>query len=182
MNESVHPHEPDSPRTRDVLRHYIGDVVYGANDGIVTTFTVVSGVAGAGLSPQVLLILGLVNIAADGFSMWASSFLAIRSTAAAEGRSRGIREPLAHGLATFLAFALLGSIPLLSFLVPGFEGRASLVSACLSGAALFAIGAIRSLVMKRIWLRCGGEMLLVGGIAAAAAYGIGALVAPVFKP
>ncbi len=181
MNETTDPHEPESSRPRDMLRHYIGDVVYGANDGIVTTFTVVSGVAGAELAPAVLLILGIVNLAADGFSMGASNFLSIRSTAAAAGRPRGIREPLAHGLATFLAFVLLGSIPLLSFLIPGMENRAFSVSAILSGAALFGIGATRSLVTSRSWLRCGAEMFLVGGIAAVAAYGVGALVAPLVQ-
>src|SRR5690606_28491498 len=30
-------------------RHYVGDLVYGANDGIITTFAVVAGVAGADL-------------------------------------------------------------------------------------------------------------------------------------
>ncbi|HLG41814.1 MAG TPA: VIT1/CCC1 transporter family protein [Planctomycetota bacterium] len=181
MNESYESHEPTSSRPRDVLRHYIGDVVYGANDGIVTTFTVVSGVAGAELGPSVLLILGIVNLAADGFSMGASNFLAIRSVAAAEGRTRGLREPLAHGLVTFLAFAILGSIPLFSYLVPGFESRAFLLSSALSGAALFAIGSIRSLVTQRHWFRCGVEMFAVGGIAALAAYGVGSLVAPLVR-
>ena len=37
--------------------------VYGANDGIVTTFAVVAGVAGAGLSTRVVLILGVAESA-----------------------------------------------------------------------------------------------------------------------
>src|SRR5688572_29692813 len=94
-------HEPDSKRPKDLLRHYVGDLVYGANDGLITTFTVVSGVAGARLAPSVVVILGMVNLLADGFSMGASSFLSIRSAAGAEGRDRGVREPLLHGSATF---------------------------------------------------------------------------------
>src|SRR4030042_1126831 len=47
---------------------YIGDLVYGGLDGIVTTFAVVSGVAGADLSSNIVLILGLANLFADGFS------------------------------------------------------------------------------------------------------------------
>ncbi len=54
---------------------YIGDFVYGANDGIITTFAVVAGATGAGFSPGIIIILGLANLAADGFSMAASSFL-----------------------------------------------------------------------------------------------------------
>ena len=37
--------------------HHIGDLVFGANDGIITTFAVVSGVSGAALSPHVAVIL-----------------------------------------------------------------------------------------------------------------------------
>ncbi|NCN83117.1 MAG: hypothetical protein GW947_04070 [Candidatus Pacebacteria bacterium] len=35
--------------------------VYGANDGIVTTFAVVAGVAGAHLATNVVIILGIAN-------------------------------------------------------------------------------------------------------------------------
>ena len=58
---------------------YIGDFVYGANDGIVTAFAVVSAAAGAALSPGVVIILGFANLLADGFSMGASNFLSLRS-------------------------------------------------------------------------------------------------------
>lgn len=54
-------------------------VVYGANDGIVTTFAVVAGVAGAGLPPSVILILGVANMIADGLSMGIGDFLGERS-------------------------------------------------------------------------------------------------------
>lgn len=54
---------------------YIGDFVYGANDGIITTFAVITGAIGASLSPLVIIILGFANLLADGFSMGASSFL-----------------------------------------------------------------------------------------------------------
>lgn len=58
---------------------YIGDFVYGANDGIVTTFAVVTGSVGASLSPFIIIILGFANLVADGLSMAASSFLSRKS-------------------------------------------------------------------------------------------------------
>src|SRR3989338_5447696 len=57
------------------LGTYIKDIVYGANDGIITTFAVVAGSLGADLSVKVILILGISNLLADGFSMAASNFL-----------------------------------------------------------------------------------------------------------
>ena len=41
---------------------YIGDLVYGATDGIITTFAVVAGVAGAELSTSVVIILGFYRL------------------------------------------------------------------------------------------------------------------------
>ena len=58
---------------------YIGPAVYGASDGIVTTFAVVSGVVGASLSPGIILILGFANLLADGFSMATGSYISKKS-------------------------------------------------------------------------------------------------------
>jgi len=169
-------HVPDSPQPRDVFRHYLGDLVYGANDGVVTTFAIVSGVAGADLSAGVVLILGFANLLADGFSMGASNYLSIRSTAAAEGRDRGVREPLLHAGATMGAFVVAGFVPLLAYLLPLREGVFA-ASCVMSAVVLFAVGASRSAVTPRSWLRSGLEMLAIGAVAGAAAFGAGRLLA-----
>lgn len=71
-------HEP--PPGVELLRHYLRDLVYGANDGIITTFAVVSGVAGASLDARPVLIPGAANLLADGFSMGASNYPSIAPT------------------------------------------------------------------------------------------------------
>lgn len=58
---------------------YLKDFVYGAVDGAITTFAVVTGVAGAGLSSGVVIVLGLANLLADGFSMGVSNYLGTRA-------------------------------------------------------------------------------------------------------
>ena len=61
------------------------EIVYGGNDGIVTTFAVVSGFAGAGageaaaVGTVAVLLFGLANLAADGVSMGLGAFLSARS-------------------------------------------------------------------------------------------------------
>lgn len=60
-------------------QNYLRDWIYGGIDGSVTTFAVVSGVAGARLSPWVILVMGCANLLADGFSMAASNFLGTRA-------------------------------------------------------------------------------------------------------
>ena len=227
------------------LRHggpgqrYIGDLVFGGLDGIVTTFAIVSGVAGANLSSQVVLILGFANLFADGVSMATASYFAGRSEREyyererarerwevenipeAEQaelrriyRSRGYswpeahqlvaiqsreperlvdtmmtqqlnllpeeRRPLRSALATFVAFVIAGALPLSTFVAGLFTpldpDLAFPIAAALTGVALFLLGAARVLVTERNWLRSGLEMLLVGGLAAAAAYLVGFLL------
>jgi len=60
---------------------YVGDFVYGAIDGSVTTFAVISGVAGASLSINIVVILGMANLIADGFSMAVGNYLSSKSDA-----------------------------------------------------------------------------------------------------
>lgn len=57
----------------------IHDIVYGAHDGIVTTFAVVAGTAGADLTAGIVIILGMANLLADAVSMGAGAFLSAKS-------------------------------------------------------------------------------------------------------
>lgn len=60
---------------------YLGSAVYGGLDGVVTTFAVIAGGIGAQLSLPVLIVLGLANLFADGFSMGIGNFLSKKSEA-----------------------------------------------------------------------------------------------------
>ncbi|HEY8368115.1 MAG TPA: VIT1/CCC1 transporter family protein [Thermodesulfobacteriota bacterium] len=175
------PH-PQITSFRQAVQHYLRDLVYGANDGIITTFAVVAGVAGADLPAVTVLILGFANLVADGFSMGASNFLAIRSNEAARAAAGlGVQEPHAgrHGFATFAAFLAAGSVPLVAYLVPGIEDGRFAIATFLTLATLFTVGAFRSFVTAQSWIRSGLEMLVVGATAAAVAYAIGAMVADI---
>ena len=75
-----HSVEEIARRLNTPSRHnYLRDFIYGSVDGSVTTFAIVAGVAGAGLSSGVVIVLGLANLIADAFSMAAGNFLGIRA-------------------------------------------------------------------------------------------------------
>ena len=230
-----HGHSPkeiaariDAPPGRGVLR----DIVYGGIDGSVTTFAIVAGVAGAGLSPFIIVALGLANVLADGFSMAAGNYsgtkaeldnirriraieerhisrypdgerLEVAAILANKGLSGQVLEdatdaitadrenwialmlegeyglggvdphPMRAALATFGAFLVAGLIPLLPFLL-GMD-RAFALSAWMTMGVFFAIGAFKSRWSLAPWWRSGGETLLIGGAAAAIAFGVGTL-------
>ena len=211
-------------------------MVYGGLDGIVTTFAVVAGVAGASLSAGVVLIMGFANLVADGLSMAIGDFLSTKAENEynraererelwevenyPEGEKREMVElytakgmkpadarqvtevlarnkqawvavmmaeelgivadessPWKHALATFLSFAVFGLIPVAAYVVsrflPPLAPFTFALSSVLTGLTLFILGALKARFTRRSWLASGAEMLLVGGLAAASAYGIG---------
>ncbi len=241
MNENLeHSHDPDAIAARlgEAKRHsYLSDFVYGAIDGTVTTFAVVSGVAGASLPADIIVILGLANLVGDGFSMAASNYLGTRTDRqlleraramerkhirlAPEGEREEVRQIYARkgfegerlndivdtitsnedqwidtmltdelGLQlsppsslkaaamTLVAFIVVGVIPLLSFvlqLVTPFPLQTAYAwSAALTAIAFFLVGAAKSAFVDEKWYTSGLETLVVGGTAAALAYGVGA--------
>src|SRR5690349_7438812 len=90
---------------RATAQHYMKDMVYGANDGLVTTFAVVAGVEGGALTRRAVLVVGFANLLADGLLMGVGNYLSIRSQEIVR-RTLALPEeeacPARHALATFL--------------------------------------------------------------------------------
>ncbi len=89
-------------------------------------------------------------------------------------------SPLKNAIVTFLSFSIFGIVPLLiyvlSMYIPGLLQNAFYIAALLTGMTLFILGAVKSKVTQSNWLRSGFEMLVVGGLAALVAYGVGVIL------
>lgn len=165
---------------RTYSEKYLAEFVYGAIDGTVTTFAIVSGVVGASLSPAIVLVLGLANIFADGFSMASSNYLAERSEQALHHGilpSAEVKEPLKTASITFVSFIVVGFVPLLpftvAFFVPALVEYQFAISIILTGIAFIGIGAVRGVVTKHRPIRSAVETLLVGSLAALISFVVG---------
>jgi len=62
-----------------VNKEYIAEFVYGGIDGAITTFAVVAGAEGASLDLTIVIILGLANLIADGFSMSVGNYFSTKA-------------------------------------------------------------------------------------------------------
>eukprot|EP00904_Undaria_pinnatifida_P006764 jgi/Undpi1/3217/HiC_scaffold_15.g06591.m1 len=71
-------HEDDDYETA-TLTDVKKAAVFGALDGVLTSFAVVAGAAGGGLSPQTILIVGISSIVADGLSMGLGEYLSTKA-------------------------------------------------------------------------------------------------------
>lgn len=237
-----HDHSPQAISERldqGPKKIYLKDIIYGAIDGGITTFAVVSGVAGAGLSSGVIIILGFANLLADGFSMGISNFLGTRTEnqqrdfareeerREIESHPGGEREEVRQiyarkgfsgaqlemvvdvitadrerwidtmiqeehgitlqpvnavkaGLVTFVAFLLVGLIPLITFLVnwawPQTIDQPFFWSSLLTVLSFFVVGAFKGRYITHSWFWSGLETLVIGTIAALLAFGVGYLL------
>lgn len=163
---------------------FLKAAVYGANDGIVTTFAVVAGVAGAGLPASTILILGIANLFADGFSMGVGDYLGEKSESIKVEIEKGVK-PKANlwrtGMVTFFAFVIAGSLPLLPYLLHYFGVNIPLrhqlfVSIMATLLAQFMVGSARTALIGGNFWKNGLQMVGIGAIAATVAYVVGGLV------
>lgn len=221
------------------FQEYLKQIVYGGNDGIVTTFAIVAGFAGAGAegAAQVggvaVLLFGVANLLADATAMGLGEFLSARSQQDVYNATRekelaaisanpdaetseilailadrnvgsddanefagilrrnpefmtdftmhyqvGMQDPSGssagmNGLFTFLSFIALGSVPLLPYFLLEPVETTFYLSIAATGAALVSLGLLRWRVTNESLLRCVGETVLVGGICAIVAFGVG---------
>ncbi len=224
-------------------KDYVAEFVYGGIDGAITTFAVVAGASGANLSLSVIIILGVANLLADGFSMSVGNYFStkaeqdnydkhkaieywevenmrekeieeIREIYAKKGFHGDLleqvvttitankdvwvdtmmkeelemikdeRTPVKTATVTFIAFVLIGLIPLLSYLsawIFDLDKTHLFLSSCiLTAIGLAIVGYFKSLVTEKNKLMSIMETLVLGGIAAGLSYLVGAVLEKMF--
>jgi len=215
---------------------WIGDAIYGINDGLGAVFGIVSAVAGAtSASPKFVLIAGLAGMIGSAFSMGSSAFLAAKSKREVHESEierermeiendpdheceelelmyqlKGFTEPEAQKLVerltsnkdVFLQTMVREELGINEELFPnpwtssGVAGLSTAIGAFLpiipffytsgmpavwqsliiSVVAHFAVGASKTFVTGRSWVKQGLEMTFVGMVGGALAYGFGLLL------
>jgi len=167
---------------KEKVEEYLGEFVYGAIDGTVTTFAVVAASAGAGLSPIVIIVLGLANLIGDGFSMGASAYLSAKSQRdlkAKKNEDTAGETPLGDGVATFISFVLVGFVPVLPYVSDALFALKTpkealfAISTGLAALTFVAIGLLKARVTRTGRARAAVETFLLGAVAAGMAYGLG---------
>jgi VIT1/CCC1 family predicted Fe2+/Mn2+ transporter len=159
---------------------YLKEFVYGGIDGCVTTFAVVAGSTGAGLTPSLIIVLGFANLIADGFSMSVGNYLSVKSELDSQKSEVPVQHrstPLQTARATFLSFVCMGMVPLVVYILNYFGIITSMflfpLSAGLTFFAFLFIGFLRGYLTGSSMVRGIWETLILGVIAASLAYFVG---------
>jgi VIT1/CCC1 family predicted Fe2+/Mn2+ transporter len=215
---------------------WIGDAIYGINDGLGAVFGIVSAVAGAtNAKPGFVLIAGLAGMIGSAFSMGSSAYLAAKSerevheaeidrerreietdpehereelelmyqikgfteteakamaarlTASPEeflktmaGEELGLSEdrlpnPWLSALIATVSTAIGAFLPIIPFFYT--NGMPAVIqSLIISIVAHFAVGASKTFITGRSWVKQGLEMTFVAVLGGALAYGFGLLL------
>jgi len=166
---------------KNFFRNYLKEFVYGSLDGTVTTFAIIAGSAGASLSSSIVLILGISNVLADGFSMASSNYLSEKSGREQSGEVTHSRtQALSSAFATFASFVIVGSIPLMPYLLNSifgiWEENTFFMSCLFTSVAFIFVGQVRGRISKHSKIVSVLETLLIGGVSALVAYGVGAFL------
>jgi len=160
-------------------KSHVEQFVYGATDGTITTFAVVAGAQGGGLGARTALILGFANLIADGISMGVSSYLGEESAELIKKDFKPLRA-IVKSVWTFASFVVVGTLPLLAYVYEFTVGNGDqhnfYISIGLSMFAFVMIGLIKGAVSSTSKLRSVIETLLLGIIAATAAYYVGVVL------
>jgi len=214
----------------------VRDMVFGANDGLVSTLAFVAGVFGAITNPYIILLSGIAELFAGTISMAAGAYQSSKSELEvferesqrkkikkgrtpkeereelmkfyqAEGFKRGEAEaiadriagekelpiqagtleelglapeelgsPVKAGVLCGVSFGLAALVPILPFAFQVLSCTdALIVSIVATVAALFGVGAMKTIFSRKNWVRSGLEMMVIGASAAAITYMIGTL-------
>lgn len=153
---------------------FLRNLVFGVEDGLVSTVGLLSGIAIAGVDRETIFLTGVVLIFVEAFSMAAGSFLSEASVEEMGGGADDTRGSIAAGTVMFVSYFAAGLVPLLPYLFlavsPAFK-----VSVACSVVALFALGYWSGRKTRTVW-RKSFRMGLIGGLAILVGVFAGSLV------
>lgn len=168
----------------NTFKTYLGEIIYGGNDGIITTFAVVSGFSGATimndnavkLSISLVILFGFANLFSDALSMGIGNYLSKRAESDAKENNTSRIDVLKTSIATFLSFIIFGVLPLIPYIIGVDDAKAAFVfSIFTTFIALLLLGLLKGLVIKKKIIPSILETIIIGSLAALVAFLVGVL-------
>lgn len=155
---------------------YVRNFIFGAEDSLVSTVSLLAGIISAGVSQGEVIISGIVLIFVEAFSMSVGSFLSERTT---EEFYSNFRESKSKSIwaasIMFLSYLFSGFIPLFPYLI--FIGsQAFFWSIILSLISLALLGFTSAKILKINILKSTLRMAIVGGFAIILGIVVGILI------
>jgi len=155
-------------------RGFLRNFIFGAEDSLVSTVGLLSGVSFAGLSSQVVVLSGIILILVEAISMGAGAYISEDSVNELDGKEGD--NQIVDALVMFFSYLLIGLIPLLPYLFTLDTRLAFYWSVAFSLVALAAVGLFKGhFVGRNPWLSA-LKITIIGGVVIAVAVAVGLAV------
>lgn len=157
---------------------YLRNFVFGVEDSLASTVGLLSGVAAAGLAREDIILIGVILVFVEAFSMGVGSFLSERSAEEYINNRNPLRtdsKTLAGALIMFGSYVFSGIIPLWPYLFMAVES-ALIFSVSSALAALFLLGILSAKISDLKPIKRGFRMLIIGGFAVLIGLAVGLIL------
>lgn len=144
---------------------YLRNFVFGAEDSLVSTVGLLSGINVAGTTKNSIVIAGIILIFVEAFSMGIGSLLSEHSAQEfLRKKELPWQNTMRGGLVMFASYFMTGFIPLAPYFFTT-PSQAIYWSIGLSLVALFILGIVSGKIFNNNLFKHGLQMLLIGGLA-----------------
>lgn len=168
-----------SPRHSAERLGWLRAAVLGANDGLLSTSSLIVGVASAAGTHASVLVAAVAGLAAGSMSMAAGEYVSVSSQSdseRADGDMKPTAQPIHAALASGLAFLIGAALPLVMVVV--MPPNALIIAVCAASLAFLAVlGAAGAKIGGAPPLKAIVRVTFWGALALAVTAGIGAVFA-----
>jgi VIT1/CCC1 family predicted Fe2+/Mn2+ transporter len=154
----------------------VRNIVFGVEDGLVSTVGFLAGISAASLSKQYILVTGVILILVEAFSMAIGSLLSEHTAEEyAEHKEVSMKRPFYASAVMFVSYVMAGLIPLFPYIILE-PGLGQVWSVAISIIAIAALGWANARLFGLNIAKKIIEMTVLGGLAILVGVGIGRLL------
>lgn len=157
---------------RGLVKRNIKPIIFGLQDGLVSTMGVITGIAEGSRDKFIILLSGLIVVVVEALSMASGEYLSSKSET--ELTKKRVVNPKVAGIFMGVSYMVGGSVPVIPYIFA--SGRSAIYLSVLATMfALFIVGYVKSKFVKVDALKGGLEMLIIAGASALVGYIVGYL-------
>jgi VIT1/CCC1 family predicted Fe2+/Mn2+ transporter len=153
---------------------FLRNFVFGAEDGLVSTVGLLSGVSFAGLSSREIILSGIILIMVEAISMAAGVYISEDSEKELDPAEK--ENELGDSVVMFFSYALIGLIPLLPYVIFNAPHYAFFWSIGASLFALFCVGLFKGFFVHNHPLKSAIKMTAIGAVVIGVSVFVGTLI------
>jgi len=155
-------------------RGFLRNFIFGAEDSLVSTVGLLSGVSFAGATSRTIIVSGIILILVEALSMAAGVYIAEDSTNELDHDKED--NQFSDALTMFFTYILVGLVPLAAYLFTQNTRTAFYWSIFLTLIVLFLLGVFKGYYVKSHPLKSALKITLIGGLVILVAIIVGSLV------